>query len=503
MKKEGSMSPATLGELKRQGYEPRSVKEEMRRNLVRKLSTGETLFPGIVGYEKTVLPAVQNAVLSRHDFLLLGLRGQAKTRILRGLTSLLDEKVPVIAGCPINDSPFSPICRRCRKALEELGDRTPVGWLSREERYHEKLATPDVSMADLIGDIDPIKAANERLSLASEEVMHFGIIPRSNRGIFAINELPDLNTRIQVGLLNILEERDIQIRGFPVRMALDLCLAFTANPEDYTSRGRIITPLKDRIDSQIATHYPQTIEDSVKITAQEAWIRRSDVCEIRIPDFVRELVEQVAFQARKSEFVDQASGVSARLSISALENVVSNIEKRALATGEKRQVARVCDVYAALPAVTGKIELVYEGEQQGMQAVAKRIIGAAITQVFSRFFPGGARRSRGKKKVEGEGQGRDDDAVYRDIVGWFAKGNVADIGDLMPTRDYVRVLEGVEGLKKTALAHLKPGSEEEIPVCMEFLLEGLFQNSIIAKEELDTGVIYKDMLKTMFESIEA
>jgi magnesium chelatase subunit I len=493
----------TFGELKQAEYAPSTVKEEMRRNLIRAVSGKQTLFPGIIGYEKTVLPAIQNAVLAKHDFILLGLRGQAKTRLLRLLPNLLDEWLPVVEGCPINDSPFAPICKRCRGLVAEKKDKTPVAWLGRAERYREKLATPDVSMADLIGDIDPIKAANERLALANEDVMHFGLIPRSNRGVFAINELPDLNTRIQVGLLNILEERDIQIRGFPIRMPLDVCLVFTANPEDYTSRGRIITPLKDRIDSQISTHYPQSTAEAARITQQEAWIERKEVCEIVIPDYVRDIVEQIAFEARKSEFVDQGSGVSARLSITVMENVVSNIERRALVTGEKRMVVRICDLFAGLPAVTGKIELVYEGEQQGTLAVAKRVTGAAINKAFSRIFPNALKgRPKAKKRPVEEEAPREDDAAYREIINWFAKGNVADISDEMPTAEYARALESVDGLKKTALAHMKPKREEEVPLAMEFLLEGLHQNSLIAKDELDGGVVYKDILKTMFETAE-
>lgn len=495
--------PSTFGELKKSGFTPRSVREEMRHNLIRKIGAGDALFPGIVGYDKTVIPAVKNAVLAKHDFILLGLRGQAKTRILRSLTAFLDPHLPVVAGCSINDSPFEPICKRCRALLAEKKDQTPIAWLAPADRYHEKLATPDVSVADLIGDIDPIKAANQKLALSDEEVMHYGIIPRSNRGIFAINELPDLNSRIQVGLLNILEERDIQIRGFPIRLPLDVVLVFTANPEDYTSRGRIITPLKDRIDSQIMTHYPQSVDDAVKITSQEAWTQRTDVCQVVIPDFVREIVEQIAFEARKSEFVDQASGVSARLTIAAMEDVVSNVEKRALLAKEKRMVARICDVYAALPAITGKIELVYEGEQQGVIAVAKRIIGAAIHKTFAKHFPSAYKGKSPKFKKKADSESPDDDATYREIIGWFAKGNVADISDEMSTPDYIRALESIDGLKKVATGFMKPKNDDELPLCMEFVLEGLFQNSLIAKEELDTGVIYKDILKTMFESIEA
>ena len=333
----------------------------MRRNLIRMLKENRPLLPGIIGYERTVVPAIQNALLARHDFILLGLRGQGKSRILRALVSLLDEKVPVVPGCEINDHPLAPMCKRCKRTVT---DATEIGWLAREDRYREKLATPDVTMADLIGDIDPIKAANERRSLSDEEVIHYGILPRTHRGIFAINELPDLQTRIQVGLLNIMEERDVQIRGFPIRLALDICIVYTANPEDYTNRGSIITPLKDRIDSQILTHYPASIEEAMAITSQESWTKREGVCDVRVPALLREVVEEIGFQARKSEFVDQNSGVSARMSISAMENIVSNCERRALRSGEKRAVPRICDLYAAVPAIASVISTLFPRANQ-------------------------------------------------------------------------------------------------------------------------------------------
>src|SRR5438067_4180510 len=330
----------TLGELRNSGYKIRSVKDEMRENLLAKIARREKTFTGIHGYERTVMPALHNAILSKHDVILLGLRGQAKTRILRSLTTLLDEAIPIIEGCEINDLPFHPACKRCRRLAAELGDDLPVAWLRPEERYREKLATPDVTVADLIGDIDPIKAANQRLTYADEEVIHYGIIPRTNRGIFAINELPDLAPRIQVALLNILEERDLQIRGFPVRIPMDVVLVFSANPEDYTSRGNIITPLKDRIDSQILTHYPQSVETAMQITRQEAWTDRDHPIEIEIPDYIHSLVEEIAFIARGSELVDQSSGVSARLTIAATELLQSNMERRAALTGDKRVFPR-------------------------------------------------------------------------------------------------------------------------------------------------------------------
>jgi magnesium chelatase subunit I len=495
--------PRTVGELRASGAGVVPVKEEMRRNLVRRMRAGEPLFPGIIGYEKTVIPALQNAVLARHDFILLGLRGQGKSRILRQLAGLLDEEVPVVPGCEINDHPLAPVCKRCRRTLN---DASEIAWLRREDRYREKLATPDVTMADLIGDVDPIKAANERRSLSDEEVIHYGILPRTHRGIFAINELPDLQTRIQVGLLNIMEERDVQIRGFPVRLAIDVCIVYTANPEDYTNRGTIITPLKDRIDSQIMTHYPQSMEQALRITAQEAWTGRGDVCEARVPGLLAELVEEIAFQARRSEFVDQGSGVSARLSISAMEVVVSNCERRALRTGERRVLARVCDLIAAIPAVTGKIELVYEGEREGVVAVARRIVGQAVQAAFKRRFPDAyaskPARPRGGRPGPGTKDAPLDDTVYKEVLDWFAKGNRVEITDSMNAAEYGRALAAVPGLRELAETHLRP-AEDELAFAMEFVLEGLHQCSLIAREDLESAVSYKDMLKSMFESMEA
>ena len=379
--------PNTFGDLKKSGYRPRGVKEELRANLRRALAGGENPFEGIHGYERTVLPSLHNAILSRHDFLLLGLRGQAKTRLLRMLVNLLDPEIPAIAGSELNEDPFEPITKYGRRILAEQGDATPLVWIPRAERYREKLATPDVTIADLIGDVDPIKAATERRSYSDEEVIHFGIVPRTNRGIFAINELPDLQPRIQVGLLNILEERDLQIRGFPIRIPLDILLVFSANPEDYTNRGNIITPLKDRISSQIVTHYPDDVKTAAKITAQEAWLDRADEPRVEIPDFFRELIEEIAFAARSSEFVDQSSGVSARMPIAAVEILASNLERRGLKHGEKRVAPRLCDLPSTLPAITGKVEMVYEGEQQGAEVVAKRLIGTAVKKLFDARFP--------------------------------------------------------------------------------------------------------------------
>src|SRR5947209_19562749 len=405
------MNIHTLGELRASGYRITSVKDEMRRNLLAAIARGETLFPGIHGYERTVIPAIHNAVLSKHDIILLGLRGQAKTRILRSLTNLLDERVPIIAGCEINDSPLAPTCKRCRRLAAEQGDDLPIAWLTRDERYREKLATPDVTVADLIGDIDPIKAANQRLTYADEEVIHYGIIPRTNRGIFAINELPDLAPRIQVALLNILEERDLQIRGFPVRIPMDVVLVFSANPEDYTSRGNIITPLKDRIDSQILTHYPQSIDTARRITEQEAWTEREDGAKVEIPAYVRDLIENIAFVARESELVDQSSGVSARLTIAAMELLQSNLERRAAITGDKHVFPRLSDLAMLLPAITGKVEMVYEGEQQGAEVVGRKLIGEAVAKLFATKFPPIERAGVGARNERNRGFDLDDEEL--------------------------------------------------------------------------------------------
>src|SRR5271155_1021325 len=385
--------PKSLGELRRSQWSvenvaQRSVRQELRENLLCKLERGDELFPGVHGYDDSVLPQIINAVLSRHHFILLGLRGQAKSRILRGLMTLLDAQIPVVAGCEINDNPYRPICRACRERIAAEGDATPIAWLGREERYVEKLATPDVTIADMIGDIDPIKAARAGRDLSSELTVHYGLVPRANRGIFAINELPDLAGKIQVGLFNIMQEGDVQIKGYPVRLPLDLMLVFTANPEDYTARGKIITPLKDRIGSEIRTHYPATLDHGMAITEQEAWLKRRTPVDVRVPDYIREVIEQLAFSARDDKKVDKRSGVSQRLPISALENVVSNAERRALVSGETVAVPRVLDIYAALPSITGKLELEYEGELKGGDSVARELIRLSVGKVFTKFFDG-------------------------------------------------------------------------------------------------------------------
>lgn len=511
------MNIHTLAELRTSGHRVRSVKDEMRENLLGKISRGEPTFAGIYGYERTVLPAVHNAVLSRHDIILLGLRGQAKTRILRSLTSLLDERIPVIEGCEINDSPFTPSCKRCRRLAVEKGDDLPVAWLHRDDRYREKLATPDVTVADLIGDIDPIKAANQRLTYADEEVIHYGIIPRTNRGIFAINELPDLAPRIQVALLNILEERDLQIRGFPIRIPMDVVLVFSANPEDYTSRGNIITPLKDRIASQILTHYPQSVETAMQITQQEAWLERGFRAELDIPDYVRSLVEQLAFVARGSELVDQSSGVSARLTIAAMELLQSNMERRAVLTRDASVFPRLSDLAMLLPAITGKVEMVYEGEQQGAEVVARKLVGMAVAKLFETKFPpveraGGARdrkhndlddeedafaSRRGKRAPQREEPKAlsPSEPNYDSVLAWFVEGNKITLSDEQPFREFFAELNRVPKLAETARKYAKPKNDAELAFWMEMILESLHQALRLSREDLDSTITFQEMMK--------
>ncbi len=490
--------PRTFGELKASGYHPRSVKDELRANLIAALRAGGPLFPGIVGYEHTVEPQIVNALLSRHDFILLGLRGQAKTRLLRALSRFLDEWSPEIAGCPLHSDPFQPLTHHARVQLETHGDATPIAWLHRDARYQEKLATPDVTIADLIGDIDPIKAATLRLDYSDERVIHYGIIPRTNRGIFAINELPDLQPRIQVGLLNILEEKDFQIRGFPVRMPLDIAMVFSANPEDYTNRGNIITPLRDRIASQIITHYPLTRDQGLAITAQESWTARDAAVEVVIPSFLRELVEEVAIQARKSEYVDQNSGVSARLPIALLENLVSNAERRGFVTGETRVWARVCDLQHAVSAVSGKVELVLEGEQEGALNVARALLGRGVKALFAQRFPDAFKPHRKRREpapAEGEPLATSE---YRPILEWFSGGGHVEISDDLSQSEYAKRLTAVRGLAPLAARHLEPTGPEEHAVAMELVLEGLHQNSMLSRDRTDGRTTsYKDMLKQM------
>ncbi|MDX1502964.1 MAG: magnesium chelatase [Thermoanaerobaculia bacterium] len=476
--------PRTLGALKAAGYRSRTVKQEIRANLREQLAAGERLFPGVLGYERTVIPGIVNALLARHDFILLGLRGQAKTRLLRSLVDLLDDAIPVLAGSELNDDPLDPVSTAGQRTVAEQGDDAEIEWLGREARYSEKLATPDVSISDLLGDIDPIKAANRRLTFADPEVIHFGIIPRTNRGIFAINEIPDLAPRIQVGLLNILEERDLQIRGFPVRVPLDLLMVFSANPEDYTNRGSIITPLKDRISSQILTHYPTDVEVARRITEQEAWLDRPEA-EVVVPPDLARLVEEITAAARESELVDQASGVSARLSIAARELLTSNLERRALATGDRPTVARLCDLNMLLPAITGKVEMVYEGEQKGIELVARQIIGAAVRKLFDELFP-----EVGREVGSG---GEDDTGPYAEIVRWFAEGNELVLSDEQSEAEHEAALASVPGLMEVAA----PVSGEHRPPALaaELALEGLHQHLKLARHDLDSRVTYREMVK--------
>lgn len=481
--------PQTLGALKATGYQPQTVRQELRRNLRARLAAGKTLFPGVLGYDRTVIPGMVNAMLAGHDLILLGLRGQAKTRLLRGLTDLLDEEIPVLRGSELNDDPLRPISVPGQKMVAELGDDAPIDWLPREMRYNEKLATPDVSIADLLGDIDPIKAATRKLTYADPEVIHFGIVPRTNRGIFAINELPDLAPRIQVGLLNILEERDLQIRGFPVRIPLDILLVFSANPEDYTNRGSIITPLKDRISSQILTHYPGDAKVAAAITAQEAWTEREGTAEgtVVLPQSVRLLVEEIAFVARESELVDQSSGVSARMPIAALELLYSNLERRALRTGEKRVYPRLADLHMVVPAITGKVEMVYEGEQQGAEVVARKLIGEAVKKTFTRRFP----------KVGRELTASDEEAAgpYQGIVRFFAEGGQVMVSDEMPFEEYLKQLRQVPGLLELAEGFADEPAIEARALTAEIILEGLHQHLKIAREDVDSLISYKEMVK--------
>jgi len=484
--------PQTLGELRATGYKPESVRAELRRNLLTALREKRALFPGIVGFDKTVIPQVVNAVLAHHDLILLGLRGQAKTRMARQLVEFLDPEIPILAGFPLNEDPLAPISSGAKAHVAASGDRTEIRWLPREERYREKLATPDVTIADLIGDIDPIKAANKRLDYASEEVIHYGIIPRTNRGIFCINELPDLPARIQVGLLNIMQERDIQIRGFPIRLPMDILIVYTANPEDYTNRGSIITPLKDRIDSQILTHYPAALNDAMKITDQESWTERGTV-KVHIPPYLREAIEAVAFQARKSEFLDQSSGVSARLSITLLESVVSGAERRAVINGERETCARPIDLQFAVSAVTGKVELVYEGEQQGALNVARHLIGRSIKGVFDRLLPDAYKSSKEDPSF----------GPYKTIISYFAKGNKIELTDEMPGPEVLKVLRQVDGLEAITRSHLPIDKENlDLACAMEFTIEGLHQSRVLAKDELDGHTLYRDMLGSMFEGMD-
>jgi magnesium chelatase subunit I len=477
----------TLGALKASGYKSKTVKEELRSNLISKLRKKESVFEGIWGYEETVIPDLERAILAGHDINLLGLRGQAKTRLARLMVHLLDEYIPVIEGSELNDDPLNPISRFGHDRIRELGDNTPVSWMHRDERYSEKLATPDVSIADLIGDVDPIKAATLKLPYSDERVIHFGLIPRSNRSIFVINELPDLQARIQVALFNILQEGDIQIRGFKIRMPLDIQFVFTANPEDYTNRGSIVTPLKDRIDSQIITHYPKTIDIGKRITQQEARLKDEQRKMIHVHEIAKDLVEQIAFEARKSEYVDAKSGVSARLTISAYENLVAAAERRSILNGEKNTSIRITDFVGVVPAITGKVELVYEGEQEGPGIVAQNLIGKALRTQFVNYFPDPEKYRKQKEK-----------SPYKKISDWFGEGNTIDLLNEMSQSEFEKTLKGVPGLADLINEFHKGQDQATKTLLMEFALHGLAEYSLISKHNLTSGLQFRDLLSGMF-----
>ncbi|HEV7745832.1 MAG TPA: hypothetical protein VGO56_12610 [Pyrinomonadaceae bacterium] len=490
-----SLEPArTLGELKQSGYQSVSVKDELRANLIKKLRSGEKLFRGIVGYDETVIPQLVNAILARHNVILLGLRGQAKSRIIRQLTELLDNAIPIIAGSEVNDDPFAPISAFGRQMLATHGDSTHIAWISRDSRFVEKLATPDVTIADIIGDVDPIKAAKGGHLLSDELTIHYGLLPRANRGIFAINELPDLAGKIQVGLFNIMQEGDVQIKGYPVRLPLDVMLVFSANPEDYTARGKIITPLKDRIGTEILTHYPAELQTAVAITRQEAWVSRSGLADgppsqLIIPDFIRELVEQIAFEARDDSRIDKHSGVSQRMPITVIESLLSNAERRALLTEEEEIVPRISDVYAAIPSMTGKMELEYEGEQVGASRIAKDLIKRAAGEIFEGYFVG---------------------IDFAQTVQWFETGNKLRLADTASAEECRTLLKAVPELIDTAVIpfDFKQSDTAQLVSACEFVLEGLYaQNKISRNEEGGysavtkakkdrRGMIYDDLTET-------
>ncbi len=492
----------TLGELKASGYQSKSIKEEIRQNLIVKLKGNEPTFSGIVGYEDTVIPDVERALLSKHNILFLGLRGQAKTRMARQMVELLDEYIPVVSGSEISDDPLNPVSKFSIDLVAEKGDATPIDWVHRSQRYGEKLATPDVSVADLIGDIDPIKAANLKLSFADERVLHYGIIPRSNRGIFVINELPDLQARIQVALFNILEEGDVQIRGFKLRLPLDILFVFTANPEDYTNRGSIVTPLKDRIESQILTHYPKNLENALEITEQEAEISGEQKARVKVSDLVKRLIEQIAFEARASEFVDKKSGVSARLTISAFENAVSSAERRAIINNEKQTQVWMNDLVGIIPSITGKVELVYEGEQEGPYQVAMNLVDKAIRTQFIQYFPNPdqlkKRRNTGKPSLEEKA----DENPYRSITQWFDKGNNLNISFNTTDKDKILMLYKVDGLHSLIKKYFPQLNEEQSALMMEFVLHGLSSYSLISKKIFENKVEFKDLMGSMMNFTE-
>ncbi|GGH18808.1 magnesium chelatase [Sphingobacterium alkalisoli] len=471
----------TFGELKSAGYMPKGIKEELRKNLIEKIRSGETVFEGVHGYEDTVIPELERAILSKHNINFLGLRGQAKTRLARLMVNLLDEYVPTVEGSEINDDPYKPISRYAVELMKEKGDSTPISWLHRSERFSEKLATPDVTVADLIGDVDPIKAANLRLSYADDRVIHFGMIPRANRSIFVINELPDLQARIQVALFNILQEGDIQIRGFKLRLPLDLQFVFTANPEDYTNRGSIVTPLKDRIGSQILTHYPATVTVAKAITEQEAGLEAVQKEQIYVPELARDILEQISFEARNSEYIDVKSGVSARMGITAFQNLLSTAELRMLRNGDTATAVRLSDFMGIVPAITGKVELVYEGEQEGAAAVAIQLIESAVKTLFPTLFPK-------IEKLEKENE----QYPYDEIVRWFLNSDGIQLPDELNDVDYQHTLEQVDPIVRVIQKYQPDTKKEDVYFLSEFVLWGLTLNNKLSKYRLDNGLEFQD-----------
>jgi len=472
----------TLGELKKSGYQPKNIKDELRTNLRNKIKAGETTFEGVHGFENTVIPELERAILSRHNINLLGLRGQAKTRLARKMIELLDEYIPVVEGSEINDDPLDPISRFAKELIAEKGDKTPISWLHRSERFYEKLATPDVTVADLIGDVDPIKAANLKLSYADERVIHFGMIPRAHRCIFVINELPDLQARIQVALFNILQEGDIQIRGFKLRLPIDVQFIFTANPEDYTNRGSIVTPLKDRIGSQILTHYPENITIAKTITAQEVKFDKDQQEMVYVSSLAKDVLEQIVFEARESEFVDVKSGVSARLSITAYENLISTAERRTLLAGEEKTTVRLSDFMGIIPAITGKVELVYEGEQEGAATVAQYLIGDAIKTLFPNYFPK-------IEKLERENEKN----AYTELLEWFFTESGFELQDDYTNAEYQKTLEEVKPLENIIQKYQPEFTKEDKYFLKEFILWGLVEHEKLSKNRFQKGYEYKDL----------
>ncbi len=472
----------TLGDLKKAGYQAKSIKDELRENLIQKIKHGETTFEGVHGYENTVIPELERAILSRHNINLLGLRGQAKTRLARLMLNLLDEYIPYVEGSEVNDDPFQPISRFALELIKQKGDDTPISWLHRSERFAEKLATPDVTVADIIGDVDPIKAANLKLSYADDRVIHYGMIPRANRCIFVINELPDLQARIQVALFNILQEGDIQIRGFKLRLPLDIQFLFTANPEDYTNRGSIVTPLKDRIGSQILTHYPTDIETAKRITEQEAKLVDLQKKTVIVPDLARDLLEQIVFEARKNDFIDAKSGVSARLSITALENLISTAERRALISGDATTMLRLSDFIGVIPSITGKVELVYEGEQEGAAVVAYNLIGEAVKSLFQEYFP----------KIE-KLKKQDEETPYDELISWFfnLEGGFELLDDL-PETEYQNVINVVTPLHAILEKYQPNVPEDEVYFVKEFVLWAMVEYQHLSKQRFSEGIHFKD-----------